>query len=133
MWVSSASGFVWSMNCESCEEPKNSFTTADTGLALMRSCGMRLVMSEMDIRSFTARSIRVRPDPELVLQQLADRPHPPVAEMVDVVGGLGPELHLQEVADHAHRMSSVRRVLRLRSALISSFLLIMKRPTRARS
>ena len=49
------------MNCESCEEPKNSFTTADTGLALMRSCGMRLAMSEMDMRSFTARSMRVRP------------------------------------------------------------------------
>src|SRR2546430_3570757 len=32
-----------------------------TGLALMRSCGIRLVMSEIDIRSFTARSIRVRP------------------------------------------------------------------------
>src|SRR5207244_3732618 len=59
--VSSASGFVWSMNCESCEEPKNSFTTADTGLALMRSCGIRFVMSEIDIRSLTARSIRVSP------------------------------------------------------------------------
>src|SRR5881296_3098191 len=49
------------MNCESCEDPKNSLTTADTDLALIRSCGIRFVMSEIDIRSLTARSIRVRP------------------------------------------------------------------------
>ena len=61
MCVSSASGFVWSMNWDSCEEPKNSLTTADTGFAFTRSCGMRLSMSAMDIRSLIARSMRVRP------------------------------------------------------------------------
>jgi hypothetical protein len=30
--VISESGFVWSMNCESCEDPKNSLMTAETGL-----------------------------------------------------------------------------------------------------
>ena len=33
------------MNCESCEDPKNSFTTAETGLALMRSCGISVSIS----------------------------------------------------------------------------------------
>ncbi len=43
--VTSDSGLVWSMNCESCDEPKYSLTTAETGLALMRSCGMSVSIS----------------------------------------------------------------------------------------
>ncbi len=41
----SESGFVWSMNCESCELPKNSRIDAMTGLALMRSWGMAVAIS----------------------------------------------------------------------------------------
>jgi hypothetical protein len=60
--VTSLSGFVWSMNCESCELPKYSFTTALTGFALMRSCGMSVSIScDMLMRSLIARSMRTRP------------------------------------------------------------------------
>ena len=43
--VTSGQGLVWSMNCESCDDPKYSLTTADTGLALIRSCGMSVSIS----------------------------------------------------------------------------------------
>ena len=49
------------MNCESCEEPKNSFTAAATGFALIISCGMMGSLSAMVRRSLTARSTRTRP------------------------------------------------------------------------
>ncbi len=50
------------MNCESCEEPKNSFTAAITGLALMRSRGIAFSMSWWIVmRSLMARSMRTRP------------------------------------------------------------------------
>ena len=42
-------------------------------------------------------------DPELVLQQLADRAHAAVAEMVDVVGRLAAELDHQQVPDDRRR------------------------------
>ena len=57
----SDSGLVWSMNCESCEEPKNSRTAAAAGLALIRSCGMTLPISTDDMRSLIARSMRSSP------------------------------------------------------------------------
>ena len=57
----SDSGLVWSMNCDSCEEPKNSRTAAAAGLALIRSCGMTVSMSTEDMRSLMARSMRSRP------------------------------------------------------------------------
>ena len=41
----SESGLVWSMNCESWLEPKNSRMEAMTGLALMRSWGMAVAIS----------------------------------------------------------------------------------------
>ncbi len=49
------------MNCESCEEPKNSFTAAATGLALIISCGISGSDSAMVRRSLTARSTRTSP------------------------------------------------------------------------
>ncbi len=49
------------MNWESCEEPKNSRTAAAAGLALIRSCGMTVSMSTLDMRSLIARSMRKRP------------------------------------------------------------------------
>ena len=57
----SDSGLVWSMNCDSCEEPKNSRTAAAAGLALIRSCGMTVSISIEDMRSLIARSMRSRP------------------------------------------------------------------------
>src|SRR3989454_460235 len=59
--VISESGFVWSMNCDSWLEPKNSLIAAEMGFALMRSCGMRFSDSACDRRSFTARSTRTKP------------------------------------------------------------------------
>src|SRR2546427_6666253 len=46
--VISESGFVWSMNCDSWLEPKNSLIAAEMGFALMRSCGMRFSDSACD-------------------------------------------------------------------------------------
>ncbi len=59
--VISDSGLVWSMNCESCDEPKNSRTAAAAGFALIRSCGMTVSISTDDMRSLIARSMRRRP------------------------------------------------------------------------
>ena len=81
----SDSGLVWSMNCDSCDEPKNSRTAAAAGLALIRSCGITVSISTELMRSRIARSMRSRPIAVLVLHQLADRAHAAVAEMVDVV------------------------------------------------
>src|SRR6476469_8513763 len=61
LWVTSDSGLFWSMNCDSCEEPKNSFTAAATGLALISSCGVSWSASAIVRRSRTARSTRTRP------------------------------------------------------------------------
>jgi hypothetical protein len=61
LWVISDSGFVWSMNCDSCDEPKNSRTAAAAGLALIRSCGITVSISTDDMRSLMARSMRSRP------------------------------------------------------------------------
>ena len=58
----SDSGFVWSMNCDSCELPKNSLIAAEIGFALIRSCGSRFSLSAWPRRSFTARSTRTRPE-----------------------------------------------------------------------
>ena len=49
------------MNCESCDEPKNSRTAAAAGLALIRSCGITVSMSTEPMRSRIARSMRSRP------------------------------------------------------------------------
>src|SRR3546814_4021666 len=49
------------MNCESCDEPKNSRTAATAGLALIRSFGITVDTSTDDMRSLTARSMRSRP------------------------------------------------------------------------
>ena len=61
LWVTSDSGLVWSMNCDSCDEPKNSRTAATAGLALIRSFGITVDTSTELIRSLTARSMRRRP------------------------------------------------------------------------
>ena len=74
------------MNCDSCDEPKNSLIAATTGRMLMRVCGVIASTSWVVMRSRTTRSMRLEADAELVLDQLADRTHPAVAEVVDVVG-----------------------------------------------
>ena len=59
--MSPLSEFVWSMNCDSCEEPKNSFSAATTGRMLMIVCGVIVSASSVVSRSRTTRSIRYRP------------------------------------------------------------------------
>ena len=46
------------MNCDSCEEPKNSFIAATTGRMLMIVCGVIASESSVVRRSRTTRSIR---------------------------------------------------------------------------
>ena len=96
---------LWSMNCDSCDDPKYSFTTAETGLALMRSCGISVSIScDMLMRSLMARSDTNQTDAVLVLHQLAHRADAAVAEMVDVVDRSAAVLQLDEVA---HRLQDV--------------------------
>ena len=59
--VSSASGFVWSMNWLSGEEPKNSLMAAVTGRMLMRLCGVTMSRSCRVILSRMTRSMREKP------------------------------------------------------------------------
>jgi hypothetical protein len=73
------------MNCDSCEEPKNSRTAAAAGLALIRSCGMTVSIST-ERHALLDRALHAQQaDAVLVLHQLADRTHAAVAEVVDVV------------------------------------------------
>ena len=85
MWVISDSGLTWSMNCDSCEEPKNSRTAAAAGLALIRSCGMTVSISIDDMRSLIARSMPQQAEAVLIFHQFADGAHTAVAEVVDIV------------------------------------------------
>ena len=41
----SDNGLCWSMNCDNCEEPKNSLTAAVTGRILMICCGVKTSLS----------------------------------------------------------------------------------------
>ena len=85
LWVRPDSGLVWSMNCESWLVPKNSFMAATTGRMLISVWGVIASTSWVVMRSRTTRSIRERPDTDLVLDQLAHRAHTPVGEVVLVV------------------------------------------------
>ncbi len=53
--------FVWSMNCDSCDVPKNSLIDATTGRMLISVCGVIASTSCVVIRSLTTRSMRDRP------------------------------------------------------------------------
>ena len=59
--MSPASGLVWSMNCDSCDEPKNSLIAATTGRMLISVCGVIASTSWVVMRSRTTRSMRLRP------------------------------------------------------------------------
>jgi hypothetical protein len=74
------------MNWLSCEVPKNSFSAATTGRMLISVCGRdRLdVLGRHPLAHDPLHA--ARPGAQLVLDQLADRAHAPVAEVVDVVG-----------------------------------------------
>ena len=79
------------MNCESCEEPKNSFSAATTGRMLMIVWGVIVSTSSVVIRSRTTRSM-VEADAERLLDQLAGGAQAPVPEVLVLVelGADGP-------------------------------------------
>ncbi|OPZ61858.1 MAG: hypothetical protein BWY88_00059 [Synergistetes bacterium ADurb.Bin520] len=60
--MSSAKGLVWSMNWESCPDPKNSRSEAEMGRTLMSSRAVAAARSGMVVmRSLAMRSMRSRP------------------------------------------------------------------------
>ena len=95
------------MNCESCEEPKNSFTAAATGFALIISWGMSGSLSAIVRRSFTARSTRTRPTRK-AFSAIRPPSDAPVAEMIDVVDRPLPFLMSMRTLSTS-RMSSFER------------------------
>ena len=97
--MSSASGFVWSMNCDSWLPPKNSFIAATTGRMLMRAFGVALSISWIVIRSRTTRSIRRRPirNAFWISSPLARMRRLPRWSMSSL--GWRPRLQLDQVAD----------------------------------
>ena len=110
--MTSDSGFVWSMNCDSCDEPKNSLIAAITGLELIRSCGIAESMSWWTRHLLLDRPLHAHEaDAELVLQQLADRAHAAVAEVVDVVDAADVLLQAQQVLDDAEEVVRAQRLL----------------------
>ena len=73
------------MNCDSCDAPKNSFSAAEIGLELIRSCGISgfgLGLAETLLHGLLDAG---EAGAVLVLGQLADAAHAAVAEVVDVV------------------------------------------------
>ena len=133
MCVISDSGLVWSMNCESCEEPKNSRTAAAAGLALIRSCGITVSMST-ELHALLDGALHAQQaDAVLVLHQLADRAHAPVAEMVDVVDlALAVAQVDQRLDDREDVLACAARAW-CRGASSSRRMFIFTRPTAERS
>jgi hypothetical protein len=129
----SDSGLVWSMNCESCEEPKNSRTAAAAGLALIRSCGMTVSIST-DAHALADRALHAQQaDAVLVLHQLADRAHAAVAEMVDVVDLAAAVLEAVQDASPPPGCPRAQRALGVGHALEVEAPFIFTRPTGDRS
>ena len=92
------------MNCDSCELPKNSFTAAATGLALIISCGISgfglgnrqaLLDGALDTHQTHA---------ERVLGHFADRTHATVAQVIDVVDAA---IAVADVDQHAQHVDDV--------------------------
>ena len=84
-WVRPDSEFVWSMNCDSCEEPKNSFMRGDDGADVddrLRRDRVRVLGGE----ALADDALHpVEADAEGLLDQLADRAQAAVAEVLVLV------------------------------------------------
>ena len=94
------------MNCDSCEEPKNSLTAAATGLALIISCGIkRLGLGDRQALLDGALDAH-QADAEGVLRHLTDAADAAVAEVIDVVdlavAVADVDQHLEHVEDVRH-------------------------------
>ena len=105
------------MNCDSCEEPKNSRTAAATGLALIRSCGITVSISTARHALLDGALHAQQADAELVFHQLAHRTHAAIAEIVDVVDFAAAVAQFRQrledgedvfLAQHPHRVGRVQ-------------------------
>ena len=100
------------MNCESCDDPKNSRMAAITGFALIRSCGIAVAISLVDRHLFLDRALHTdQTDAELVLEELADRADAAVAQVVDVVDILRVLAQLELVLEHLVEVLRVQNLL----------------------
>ena len=100
------------MNCESCELPKYSFTTARDGLRVDEVVRHQRVDLLRHAHALFDRALHAdETDAVLVLHQLADRAHAAVAEVVDVVDRAAAVLQLDEVTN---RLEDVLRREHLR-------------------
>ena len=61
LWVNSARGLIWSMNCDNWDEPKNSFNEATNGLVFNKFNGVKVSESCKVILSLTILSILDKP------------------------------------------------------------------------
>ena len=88
------------MNCESCELPKYSLTTARDRLGVDEVVRHQRVDLLRHAHALFDRALHAnQTDAVLVLHQLADRAHAAVAEVIDVVDRAAAVLELDEVAD----------------------------------
>ena len=95
------------MNCESCELPKYSFTTARDRLRVDEVVRHERVDLLRHAHALLDGALHAdEADAVLVLHQLADRADAAVAEVVDVVDRAAAVLQLDEVA---HRLEDVLR------------------------
>ena len=109
------------MNCESCDDPKNSRIAAITGLALTRSCGMAVDISWYTRHLFLDGAFHAdQADAELVFQQFADRANAAVAQVIDVVHRADALAQLQQVADGAVEIFRIERALVERGGVLRS-------------
>ena len=89
------------MNCDSWLEPKNSLIAALIGLALIRSCGIRVVGFSL-VQAFLDGALHAdEAGTELVLGKFADRTHAAIAEVIDVVDFAAAIAQLDQDTDHA--------------------------------
>ena len=58
---------------------------AVSGRMFVSFFGVSVAISAMDIRSLTTRSIRLRSDAELILDQFADRTDTTIAQHIDII------------------------------------------------
>ena len=121
------------MNCDSCDEPKNSRTAAATGFALIRSCGITVSIST-DAHALLDRALHAQQaDAELVLHQLADRTHAAIAEIVDVVDFAAAVAQIRERLEDGEDVFLAQHADRVGAHPGSMRMFIFTRPTAERS
>ena len=127
MWVSSASGLVWSMNwrelaaAEELAHRRHDRADVDqrVGVAVV-GVGDRHALLDDALHAQQA-------DAELVLDQLADGAHAPVAEVVDVVGLAAAVVELDQLADDRDEVVAADHAIAQVSSLGQSIFSLRRR------